>query len=315
MLLTLSNCQAGIVSNFYHSLSTAAVESGIIIAWSIGINLCTKLKRVIELYPLPALWSSWSFSRNYSKRCLVGSWASTMYACFVFGILLDSFLFRFSFPESRSASLFLSCKTLPPPLDFQLSPRVLMVSVYSPSSGSMKQMPPNLRALSSLAFSFAHYCSPFFWEVFHIVTRLKPHILRSVVAWIVVNLSPSHMYPFWKFLFQKSELCEPSPRNLVNFDLRPHSNDHKYVFLATRPDLYKIALVTTMYFSRNRECFFFRHMELISKFSVTTIDEVTLNRPEIFPAGLQRHLLLLSVETLPVRLDSTEIFNYTLFPP
>ena len=31
-----------------------------------------------------------------------------------------------------------------------------------------------------------------------------------------------------------------------------------------------------------------------------TIDEVTLNRPEDGRHGLQRHLLILSVETLPV---------------
>ena len=42
-----------------HSLSTAAFAAGIFMAWSIGINLCTKLSCCSELSPFPALWSSW----------------------------------------------------------------------------------------------------------------------------------------------------------------------------------------------------------------------------------------------------------------
>ena len=38
-------------------------------------------------YPLPAMWSSWSFGRDGSRCCLVDSWASTI------GILLDWQLF------------------------------------------------------------------------------------------------------------------------------------------------------------------------------------------------------------------------------
>ena len=75
----------------YHPLtSTAALTSRKFIAWSMGTNLWTKLWRVIELYRLPAMWSSWSFSRDDSGLCLVDSGASTLHACFVFGILLDS---------------------------------------------------------------------------------------------------------------------------------------------------------------------------------------------------------------------------------
>ena len=39
VLLTLSSCHVGIVSSFFHSLSTAAFASGIFIAWGVGINL------------------------------------------------------------------------------------------------------------------------------------------------------------------------------------------------------------------------------------------------------------------------------------
>ena len=52
-------------------------------------------------------------------------------------------------------------------------------------------------------------------------------------------------------------------------------------------------------FQWSRECFFFRHTELNSRFIAMTIDEVTLDRPKAF----QRHLLCLLVETLPIRLE------------
>ena len=46
------------------------------------------------------------------------------------------------FPETRSASLFLSCTALPRPSELPtFSLHCLMVSLYSPSSGSMKEMP------------------------------------------------------------------------------------------------------------------------------------------------------------------------------
>ena len=55
-------------------------------------------------------------------------------------------------------------------------------------------------------------------------------------------------------------------------------------------------------FQWNRECFFLRHEELKSRFNVMAINAVTLDRPEVGP-GLQRHLLVLPVEHLPVRLE------------
>ena len=48
-------------------------------------------------------------------------------------------------------------------------------------------------------------------------------------------------------------------------------------------------------FQWNKECFFLRNVELNFRFIVMTIDEVTLSRH-----GLQRHLWILSVETLPI---------------
>ena len=46
---------------------------------------------------------------------------------------------------------------------------------------------------------------------------------------------------------------------------------------------------------RNKECFLFRHIKLNSRFIVVTTSDVTLSRPKIS--------LILSVETLPIRLE------------
>ena len=54
-LTFLLTCHAGIVSRFFHSLSTAAFAPGIFIAWSTGINLCTKLQWVSEGNPFSAM--------------------------------------------------------------------------------------------------------------------------------------------------------------------------------------------------------------------------------------------------------------------
>ena len=59
LLLTFVRFHAEIFSNFSHSLSTAAFAAEIFMAWSIGINLWTKLQCCNEFSPFPAIWSSW----------------------------------------------------------------------------------------------------------------------------------------------------------------------------------------------------------------------------------------------------------------
>ena len=108
-------------------------------------KLWTKLKWVIELYPLPAMWSSSSFGWDDSTRCLLDSCASTIHACFVFGILLDSQL-------CASVSWGEQCLIVPfvhginssiGTSNFLLT---FLVSSFSPSSGL------------SFGFSIAHSC-------------------------------------------------------------------------------------------------------------------------------------------------------------
>ena len=68
-------------------------------------------------------------------------------------------------------------------------------------------------------------------------------------------------------------------------------------------------------FQWKRECFFFRHIELNSKFLVLTKDEVTLKRPKNFP-GFSVTFLFCRFRLFRFALKlSTEIFApYKLFP-
>ena len=58
LLLTFPKFYAGIVSSYFHSVSTAAFATGIFMTCDIGINLCTKLYYVIEVNPFPVRRSS-----------------------------------------------------------------------------------------------------------------------------------------------------------------------------------------------------------------------------------------------------------------
>ena len=97
------------------------------------INLCTNVQCAIELYPSPAMLSSWSFGRCDSKRCLVDSWASTMHveSCWIHHSSLpwhcrlhwnfqlspcvfDGFFFSFRLPDrwNKYVSTFQHCRDL-----------------------------------------------------------------------------------------------------------------------------------------------------------------------------------------------------------
>ena len=201
LLFTLSNCQTGIVSNFFHSLSTAAFVSGTFIAWGVGINLCTKLSCAIELYPLPAMWSSWSFGRDDFKRCIVDSCASTMHACFVFGILLESPLFA---SRSWSQEDFFVCsvaKHCRIHSNFQLCPCVLdgffVFTIFRIDETNASQLssvvdlwlfkkrktPLSFRASSTFAFSIAHSCFSFFWAAFDMLDQFQA--TNNQVWWLL----------------------------------------------------------------------------------------------------------------------------------
>ena len=103
----------------------------------------------------------------------------------------------------------------------------------------------------------------------NLVPYLRPHVLGSgscLNFWstcILLAISRSIKWTLWHL-----------SKNLINFDSRPHSNYHPYVFLQH----IQICVSGPWYinvFQWNRECFFFRHMELNSRLIVMTINEVT----------------------------------------
>ena len=227
--------------------------SRIFIAWGIGINLCTKLLCVIELIPLPTMWSSWLFGRDGFHSAPI-----------TFQLLGLSVPF---FARQRSVHK-----------HFQLFLILLMMFLYSPSSGSMKQMPLNLRALSSFRFSIA-----------------QGHTFSGLlVAWIFVHLRPDHKNPFGGFSFSYVNFVNP----VQECDKLPSAFTclkSSFSIFLQHVQISVSGLCYIKVFQWNRECFFFRHVELNSRFIVMTIGNVTLNRPIL--SGLQRRLSTLSVET------------------
>ena len=217
LLVTFSTCHAGIVSSFCHSLSTAAFASRMFIIRGIGINLCTKLSWLIELYLLLAMWSSWPSSRDDSKRFLVDLWASTVHACLV----LESCWIRHSshqFSGSWRAYVFLFYKALPPPLElptFSHVWSVFVIIIFRIDEISASQP-------SSIIDLWLLVCPLFLFFLvigLPILVHISGHTFSSrVVAWICVSLSLDHTYPWGCSSF-----------NNVNF-VKPFHESDKFLF-------------------------------------------------------------------------------------
>ena len=146
------------------------------------------------------------------------------------------------------------------------------------------------RALSSLGFSFAHSCfldSERLYQFWSILLAIRDLVFFSRTRYI---------YPLGCSSFKR-----------VNF-VKPHHEADKFLFDSTSQWSYvRICMnwpCCINVFQWNRECSFLRHVELNSRFIVMTTDEVTLNRPQV---GLQRHLLVLSGETLPIHFWSSPL--------
>ena len=83
LFLTFVSCNAGIFANVSHYFTTAAFAFGIFIAWSIGMNLWTRLLWVLEFIPFAVVWSWWCLCTAPSCLCPVLSSASTTQTNFV----------------------------------------------------------------------------------------------------------------------------------------------------------------------------------------------------------------------------------------
>ena len=109
------------------------------------------------------MWSSWSFGRVPSKRCLVDSWASYD-AC----MLWFSDFVVFSLQEHSGFHS-----------NFHFSLR-LWWFLWTLSSGSMTRCLSTFRALSSFGLSIAPCCFSFRWAAFDTLDpNFGPQVIRS----------------------------------------------------------------------------------------------------------------------------------------
>ena len=229
LLLTLSNCQAAIVSSFFHSLSTAAAHpefSSLGASEEIGVPhysgslsciLCLQCgirDFSVEMIPNVVSWTHEPpcWIRNSSLQC----------------------------PESWSASLFLSCKALPPPLELPtLSSRFFVFFIFSIFQiDEINASQPSsiielwLLVCPFLLFSLLSGLSNF-------APNFRPHILRSGSCLNLCQSPPRTTYISLEVFLSIKWTSWILSKNLINFDSCPSFNNHRYVVLATHPDLYE----------------------------------------------------------------------------
>ena len=153
----------------------------------------------LERYPLPAMWSSWPFSRDSSNRGLMDSWEST-YKRSSFWNLLGCIKPRYSFLQVCQACCLLPARYGRVDMHFQLFPRILdaffiffvfrINKIYASHSSSIMEF--WLLVCPLLLFTLLSGCPNF-----------SPTSDRTwsglVVVWTFVSLLPSHINPFGGF--------------------------------------------------------------------------------------------------------------------
>ena len=178
----------------------------------------------------------------------------------------------------------------------------------------MKQMPLSLRALSSFGFSFFHSCFSRFWAALPILAHTSG---RSglVVVWTFVNLHPDHKNPLGCFSCNRMNFVKPfhkSDKLLLESTFQQSSTGFSCMTSRSK----YVDLVTSMYFSGIRNVSSFGTYSWTRGSLWWTIDEVTLNRPEV-GTGFSVICWFCRWTSFRVVLKfSTEIFApYRLFPP
>ena len=135
-------------------------------------------------------------------------------------------------------------------------------------------------ALLSLGFSIAHSCFSRLCAAFPILVQASGHMLsgRNVV-WIVVSLSPDHMYPFGGVTFSSINLVKPVHES--NRLLFPSTSEQSSIrFSCATSRSVWVDLITSIYFS-GIGMILISHKKLNSRFNMMTIDEITLNGPKV----------------------------------
>ena len=130
--------------------------------------------------------------------------------------------------------------------------------------------------------------SPYSIHVVLDTERLSKFLVRTsghtwsglIVAWTFVSLLPDHIRPLGGLSFDRVNFVNPFLRirqTSVRVDI-PVVNQyvllHDILISVNSPCSINV-------FQWKKECFFLRHSELNSRFIVLTIDEVTLDRPEV----------------------------------
>ena len=249
LLLIFSNCHAGNVSSFFHSLSTAAFASGIFIAWCIGMNLCTKWWCNFEFSPFPAMCSSWILFvtdsiLSHGFKCF----SNTTGSCFCFRCFGVFFFLYNGFPDAalgeRSFAWHRSCHC-----SLQLSPCIFndVFVLFITRINRINSL--KFLAYSSFGFSIAHSCLSLLWAAFPNLVQASGHKWSGRdVVWIFVSPSPDHKNPFGGVSFNNVNLVKPFHESEKCFPR--HSNKIMIsFFLSKRPNLYEFDLVTSIYFS------------------------------------------------------------------
>ena len=138
-------------------------------------------------------------------------------------------------------------------------------------------------ACSSFGFSIARSCFSLPWAAFAILVQASSHRWpgRDVV-WMFVSLLPDHKNPVGGVSFNSVNLVKTCPRIWqisTSVDIPVVINSfflcHIQIGVSWRDDI--------NVFQWNREWFFFRHIEMNSRFNMMTINKVSLNRPKVFP--------------------------------
>ena len=248
-------------------------------------NLCMQCDlHVLQTYPLRALWSSWVLDCKDSTRRLVDSWDSTSQPWIVLGIFWDA----------------ISCFAA----TFVVLVRAFLLHGMAAAISLVILVIRNHKVNFSQSSSIVE-----FWLL------VFPFLFFSTLSGFS-NLGP-YFWPYMIWSGSRLNFCQ-SPSRYIPWEVSLSLPFSRIWQASVRIDipividkflLHDVQISVSRFcdinvFQWNRECFFFRHMELNSKFHCD--DDRTSH---LESTRSRRHLLILSVETLPVHL---EVLNWNL---
>ena len=230
------------------------------------------------------MWSSWPLGIVGSIRCLVDSWDSTIPACFVFDILSGTrSLASISWSTNDLDCSFCTAWLLPSGfptfsphflwfLDILCLPDQLskFLSVCAHSQALALRLP----ILALLVFALLY------WDWSILLATCDPFSQ----SFELLKVSPlDRTGPRGGFSFNNENfLNQVQKSDNFLFSSTVHKSSMRFSCMTSR--FVWVDIVTSKkLFQWNTECFFLRHVELNSRFSMMTINGVTLNWPKVIP--------------------------------